>query len=353
MFAQPDFSSHRNFEAMIARYAAEPCERTASAILDDVFARFGFAAVARAMQRLGAGSSINRDDALDIQGEVYLNLVGRLRQLRDRKGREIASLQGYADMMAKNAMRTSHAKARPLRAKLAANLRYAVTSASDLALWQSASQRAVVGYGEWRGQGKGLDSPSLRSLVSRPSELAATLHPGETFADLDLRTLTRRLLDHLGHPLKLTDAVAILAGALGADEPTVSLQTTNDESTCLQENIADSRADAQVSAEQREALAALWEAMRDLPIVQRAALLLNLRDHLGRGVIGLLPETGLVTRTQIAHAVGLSQHELDALWDQLPMEDAQIALRYGLKATQVVGLRRTARARLARTLEAA
>jgi len=76
------------------------------------------------------------------------------------------------------------------------------------------------------------------------------------------------------------------------------------------------------------------------------ALLLNLRDAEGRGVLALMPLTETATLREIATALDMPPRELAQIWNQLPVEDAVIAERLGLTRQQVINLRKSARERL-------
>ena len=85
---------------------------------------------------------------------------------------------------------------------------------------------------------------------------------------------------------------------------------------------------------------------------QAAALLLNLRDASGRGVIELLFALELAQHDQIAVALGWTQAELSVLWERLPIEDNEIAELLGATRQQVINLRKVARERLERRMRA-
>src|SRR5262249_1969775 len=91
-------------------------------------------------------------------------------------------------------------------------------------------------------------------------------------------------------------------------------------------------AELQVSAEQPDAarqterrifLQRLWEEVRQLPLNQRAALLLNLRDQEGRGCLALLPALGIATFRQIAETLEMGAEKLAELCNGAPLEDAK------------------------------
>ena len=89
----------------------------------------------------------------------------------------------------------------------------------------------------------------------------------------------------------------------------------------------------------------------ELPPNQRAALLLNLRDADGRGVIALFPLQGIATVRELADTLGLSAERFAELWHDLPLEDNAIAELLGLTRQQVISLRKVARERLARRMK--
>jgi hypothetical protein len=96
----------------------------------------------------------------------------------------------------------------------------------------------------------------------------------------------------------------------------------------------------------------LWDEINRLSPLERTALILNLRDADGRGVLGLFPVGGVAGLRAIAAAAGMPPERLAEQWRTLPLEDATIAARLGLPRPQVIRLRRVARERLARRMEA-
>jgi len=118
------------------------------------------------------------------------------------------------------------------------------------------------------------------------------------------------------------------------------------------QELPDARPDAAVAFERRTYLHRLWEEIRALPPRQAAALLLNLRDAKGANAVSLLPLTGVASLRDIAGTLGMPALELAALWSRLPLDDATIAGTLGLSRQQVINLRKAARQRLARRMQA-
>ena len=98
-------------------------------------------------------------------------------------------------------------------------------------------------------------------------------------------------------------------------------------------------------------LETLWREVIALPVNQRVALLMNLRDPDGGAALHAIPATGVATRAQLAGLLDLTARDLDELWDELPLDDLTIGRRLGMTRQQVINLRKSARARLARRME--
>ena len=103
--------------------------------------------------------------------------------------------------------------------------------------------------------------------------------------------------------------------------------------------------------EQRLYLQSVWTEVCRLPVLQRAALLLNLRDTQGGSAIFFIPHLRIATKKQISEMLELTEEEFGALWNDLPLDDLRIAQRLGITRQQVINLRKTARERLARRIE--
>ena len=104
---------------------------------------------------------------------------------------------------------------------------------------------------------------------------------------------------------------------------------------------------------QRQSLEAIWHEVLELPERQRAALLLNLRDASGQGVIELLPATGIASLRQLATATGMTAAALAGIWNRLPLDDQAISELLRITRQQVINLRKSARDRLSRRMHKA
>jgi hypothetical protein len=97
-------------------------------------------------------------------------------------------------------------------------------------------------------------------------------------------------------------------------------------------------------------LESLWLEIRKLPLGQRRALLLNLRDSTGHDMTALFAHTHIATLDEVAEALELTLEEFLELSNELPMEDSVMAIQLGITRQQVINLRTSARRRLARRM---
>jgi hypothetical protein len=197
-------------------------------------------------------------------------------------------------------------------------------------------------------------SNQVRYLVENDRRLAGRLDPASThaldhtaldalrpFATRSLPDLLDRILQRAPHPISLdalVDAVADLQGV--RDAP---LQP-------LDESAAAVETDVVGALDRRRRLAALWEQVRQLPLPQRHALLLNLRDGQGQSAIEALPVCGIAGLRDIAAVLEMPLADLAGLWNRLPLDDQAIALGLRLTRQQVINLRKSGRERLLRRL---
>jgi RNA polymerase sigma factor (sigma-70 family) len=117
------------------------------------------------------------------------------------------------------------------------------------------------------------------------------------------------------------------------------------------DSLADSSPSQLERFERQEHMARLWSEIAILRPLQRAALLLNLRDHLGKNALLLFLLLAIADFDALAEAVGMGADELTQIWNDLPLDDLTIAARLGVTRQQVINLRKSARERLSRRLQ--
>lgn len=302
----------------------------------------------------GQLAGIPGGDQEEVHSTALLRLTERLQQwLAGDSEVEIESFRAYVAATAANGCRAWLRARHPERTRLQNQLRYLLRHDPELALWEGEGGVLVAGLAAWQGR-------LAESFATEPPPRSGTdvLPLGGAPSSIPLPALVRRLLFRRGRPWPFRELQVAVADLLGIqDRAPVSL-TGEVGNAGEGEGSAppapfdppETRAGAHRELEGRQFLAALWAEVRDLPLGQRRALLLNLRDDQGRDRLALLPLTGVASRDELACLLELPAAELAALWDELPLDDRTIAQRFELTPRQVINLRKSARARLGRRL---
>jgi hypothetical protein len=219
-------------------------------------------------------------------------------------------------------------------------LHYLLTRQRGFALWQDDGKQ-VTGFAEWREQTK-------PRRVLEVEKLPAHLRTLKSSKPQELADAIAAIFNHLGGPVEFDELVSTLASLLGiSDQPAEALAGDEDAAPELAA-VGPSQA---WQIEKRMFLQRLWEELQQLPLNQRAALLLNLKDASGSGCITLFPATGIATVRQLAKALEISAERFAEVWNELPLEDARIAELLGLTRQQVINARKSGRERLTRRLK--
>jgi DNA-directed RNA polymerase specialized sigma24 family protein len=282
-----------------------------------------------------------RSDLEDVHAGVLLRLAAHLRGLRARAGSEppIRAFASYVAVIAHNACHAFLRERAPQRARLRTRTRYVLTRDPFLALWEGAARDWLCGRATARG------GPWEPESATRLAEMSREAAP-RPFPDL-----VHSILVDLPGPARFDDLVDTLAAILGvSDESPASRSREEGDDLPRPRDVADPAPSAEEALHQRTFLARLWSEIRTLPPRQRAALLLNLRDAEGRGMIGLFPVTQTATLAELAQALEMPEARLREIWDDLPRDDEWIAAGLGITRRQVINLRKCARERLARRL---
>jgi hypothetical protein len=266
-------------------------------------------------------------DIEDVRAQVMLQLLVRLR--RERSDSTIVTIDAFSSYVVTAAHHgcDHYVRARyPLRWRLRNRIRHVLKRDARFAIWK-ASDVWTCGLAVWRGQPPLLERPPATSLA----DVAAGRIP----------ELLVRLFPTRGGPLELTAIVDAAAVAWGIP------LFQHDEGARL-ELLADGVPRVDNRLDQRARLDAVWAQVRELPLRQRHAVLLNLRDD----AITLFLTSGAASLRDIAEALEMPLDEFAALWNDLPLPDAVIAERLGCTRQQVINLRMAARKRLAHRLAA-
>jgi RNA polymerase sigma factor (sigma-70 family) len=291
--------------------------------------------------RLNSYRETQRAEADDIQQEVVLQLVAQLQRFRKTPdGHPIGDVRAMAAVIAHRTCARWMRRQFPERHALKNRLHYLLTRQRGLALWQDEDGKQVGGFEVWQQQKRARVVLDVERLPRHIQTLGGVK---------ELAGAVAAIFNHAGSPIEFDELVSVIAAIQGiSDQPIESLAADED----AEANIpAAAQPDQAWRMEKRMFLQRLWEELQQLPLNQRAALLLNLKDPSGFGCITLFPATGIATVRQLAEALEISAEDFAAVWNDLPLEDSKIAELLGLTRQQVINVRKSGRERLARRLK--
>lgn len=285
---------------------------------------------------LPPGAAWAGEDREDVSSEAVARVLRKLRELKANGTREpIQNFDAYAARIAEHVCYEHFRRRRPERARLRNQVWYVLTRDPGLTLERGTSGNWICGLASWR-RDRAADQRSVARQEPR-----------------SLPDVVRDVLSHGSGAIELNELVDRVAQALGIRDAWLAAPDSHEANTDSLESLADPAAHPSLAGlENEEYLRRLWTEVQQLPLRQRTALLLNLRDAAGGDALDLLPLTGTASLRQIAGALAIEAEELAQLWPDLPLEDAQIALRLGVTRQQVINLRKAARARLSRRMAA-
>lgn len=308
---------------VLEAFLASPDDEGAERELGDLLDRHAAPLVRRIIARRLGGSS---SDVEDVCAHVMLQLMLRLR--RGRADANLAAIDAFSSYVATAAhhgcdhlVRAKH----PQRWRLRGRLRYVLEQDSRFALWHAADGSLIGGPAEWRARPASIDAPSGEQLgavrSNRVQEFLTSLFQ-LSGAPLELNTIVSAAADAWGIPLWPYDGSQPL------------------------EAVADPAPRVDAALDQSGRLGRIWEEIRELPVRQRHALLLNLKDD----AITLFLTSGVASLRDMAAVLEVPVEEFAALWNDLPLPDNTVAARLQCTRQQVINLRMAARKRLANRL---
>src|SRR5262245_10898976 len=288
-------------------------------------------------------------DASDLHQEVIVQLLAALQQLREgAEAAPIGDLRGLAAVIAHRTCSRWMRQQFPERHSFKNRIYYLLTRQRGFAVWQNESKKLIAGFAIWQGQKK-LPSDERLKHLTNDEKLLAQIQSLKVSKQADWGGTLAAIFNYLGCPVEFDKLVGTLAALLQfKDQPIESIDQIED---AIGFEASDGKSDTAWQVEKRIFLQRLWEEVRQLPLNQRTALLLNLKDPEGRGCIALFPAIGIATFRQLAEALEMSAEKLAEIWNELPLEDTKIAELLQLTRQQVINVRKSARERLARRLK--
>ena len=333
--AEQDFRKEdlRKCQELLSQFLVSPDEAYAKSILEKVMVEHALPIIRRVI-RIRLGNAGENQDISDMESGVALQLLARLRAIRQGDAEPISDFNSYVVSVAINACHARLRSRYPERAKLKNRLRYLLERDKRFSLWNLTGEW-VCGKREWEGRAGAV--PVAGS--------------GAKYALDDLGTAVRDIFTDAGRPMPFDSLVAAVVDATGLSEPVEEPFEDLPGGPGGMGSPGAMDTGVETVLVQRSDLAGLWREVRELPANQRAALLLNLRDSEGNGIIEFFPSTGTASIRDLAAAVSIRVEEFATLWKDLPLNDLAIATRLGLTRQQVINLRKSARFRLARRLQ--
>ncbi len=289
--------------------------------------------------KLAFQGTAEAQDVEDVSSEVLVELIGRLRAMKDGTGADsIGAFSGYTAVAAYHACNEYLRRKYPNRHRLKTRLRYLLTSEKRFAIWEDETCEWLCGFSRWQtARRTALSADRLQRWRDELADLPrgpATQHPAD---------LLSAIFERLDAPVEFDELVGIVGQIWGVeDAPPATEREARDLDTAEE--------DPGKRIDMRRWMAELWGQIRELPVAQRVALLLNLRSGSDGAAVALLPLTGVAGMRDIAAVLELSIEDFTALWNQLPLDDLAIAERLGVTRQRVINLRKSARERLMRRM---
>ena len=302
--------------------------------------------VIRFKLRLNSFRETQRAEADDLHQEVVMQLVAQLQRFRKLPdGHPISDVRGMAAVIAHRTCARWMRRQFPERHALKNRLHYLLTRQRGFALWDE-DGKSLAGFALWQKEKKPAKAARhLSDIEGLPNHIRAL----KSDKPQELADAVATIFNYAGGPIEFDELVSAIATLQGITaQPIESLADDEDAGALMP---ATSEPDQAWRMEKRMFLQRLWEELQQLPLNQRSALLLNLKDPSGFGCITLFPATGIASMRQLAAALEISPEIFAEVWNDLPLEDAKIAELLGLTRQQVINARKSGRERLARRLK--
>ena len=294
------------------------------------------------------------EDGEEIYSEVMLQLVRRLQKLNGEGG-EIQDFNSYVAVTTYNACDRFLSRKYPNRRRLKSGLRYLLTHRKNFAVWQDQNGNYVGGFHRWQFVETENSNLKIECLREDARAFERDVKVEKSWSDQkNAYELLTAIFQWTNQPVEIDLLTSVCADWWNVTDETVALDQPKTDETGearAQIQLADARPDAFTEAERRDYLQRLWNEITALPTRQRAAVLLNLKDENGRGLIDLWLVVGVATVGGIAAALEMMPEKFAELWNHLPLDDNRIAEILGLTRQQIINLRKSARERLARRMK--
>lgn len=283
------------------------------------------------------------DSMDDLQSEVTLRLLARLRKFKENP--EVYSIWNFRDYVATTTGRVcvNYLRSRyPNRCRLKNSLMYLLTRDPSFFLQQNQSGTQLCGLSEW----KNVDEPaSITTENFDRRKISSKLKRGFQNAS-SLRVALIEIFGISRAPVDLNELIKVMVTIFGVQDSEAKNKAAADAD--IFEQISDTRNNPEQTVENIQFLRRMWSEIKELPVKQRTALLLNLKDSEGSDLLSVIPISGIATYREIAKILELSMDQFTTIWKEIPLGDLRIAELLGVTRQQVINLRKSGRERLIR-----
>jgi DNA-directed RNA polymerase specialized sigma24 family protein len=327
-------------DELLHEYAECPDPDRAECLLETLVVEHAQPGIRRIVRyKLAFQGASEAQDAEDVSSEVLVELIGRLRAMKDGSGADaIGAFSGYTAVAAYHACNEYLRRKYPNRHRLKRRLRYLLGTEKRFAIWEDEACEWRCGFVKWRTEQR---PPASGDRLERWRDELADLprgasaqHPADLLA---------AVFERLGGPVEFDELVSIVGRLWGVDDPPPAPETAA-------RDLESAESDPGTRIDLRRWMRELWAQICELPPAQRSALLLNLRSGTDGSAVALLPITGVAGIREIARVLDLPYGDFAVLWNQLPLDDLAIAERLGVTRQRVINLRKSARERLTRRM---
>lgn len=277
----------------------------------------------------------------DLQSEATLRLLGRLRQFRQNP--EEYSIWNFRDYVVTTTggVCATYLRSRfPNRCRLRNSLMYLLTRDPSFFLKENQSGIHICGLSEWKKSDEFVDITKENFDFTKIRSTTG-YHNASS-----LRTVITEIFAVSQAPVELNELIKLLITVLGVQESAIKNKPEFENK--ILEHISDNRNNPEESVENLQFLRKMWDEVKQLPVNQRVALLLNLKDTEGADLLSVFPTRGIATFREIAAVLELSLEQFTAIWKEIPLGDLKIAELIGVTRQQVINLRKSGRERLIR-----
>jgi RNA polymerase sigma factor (sigma-70 family) len=291
------------------------------------------------------------EDLEDLVSGVTLQLLKRLRGLRESPdAKRISSFRDYVAVAAYNACYEYLRQRNPERTRLKDKLRYILTRREGLALWEAENKR-LCGLANWRVPDLlQIEKSSTDGLLNGIASAEAQ-RLKESARTRNLVELVEEVFKTFLRPMEFNQLVSLVAELVGVKEAILVVDEEFEGKSGFYGQTSSLESDPATRAEMRSQLSRMWLEIGELPLTQRRALMLGLRDKNGSSMTVLLADIRIASLQHIAEVLAMLPESLASLWKELPLDDLEIAKLLSITRDQVIHQRQSARRRLARRMQ--